>query len=138
MAGNPIDKPYLMCDQHPYLINLAINRVQHTYPNRHGDIPAGWLNGRFLQGLAIDIQPIVQKAYTSCHVETDLKHAFKEEISEEDLRFREWDIEQKGENLYLVRNPLNQKEEYNVFLGNPVGCTCGKDNCEHIRTVLNS
>lgn len=62
----------------------------------------------------------------------------EEEISEEDLRFREWDIEQKGENLYLVRNPLNQKEEYNVFLGNPVGCTCGKDNCEHIYAVLNS
>lgn len=62
----------------------------------------------------------------------------EEEISEEDLRFREWDIEQKGNDLYIISNPLNAEEHYNVFLGNPVGCTCGQANCEHIRAVLNS
>ncbi len=62
----------------------------------------------------------------------------EEEISEDDLRFREWDIEQKGENLYIITNPLNAEEHYNVFLGKPVGCTCGQPNCEHIRAVLNS
>lgn len=73
MVANPIDKPYLICDRHPYLINLAINQVHDAFPNRHGNITEGWLNMRFLQGLVIDIQPIVQKAYNSCHVEADLK-----------------------------------------------------------------
>lgn len=61
-----------------------------------------------------------------------------EEISIEDLRFREWDIQQAGEKLYLVSNPFNAEEHYNVFLGHPIGCTCGKHNCEHIRAVLNT
>lgn len=62
----------------------------------------------------------------------------EEEVSAEDLRFRDWDIEQVGDKLYKVANPLNQEESYTVFLGNPVGCTCGEQNCEHIRSVLNS
>lgn len=62
----------------------------------------------------------------------------EEEISEEDLKFRLWDIKQTGEKLYLVTNPLDKKEEYSVFLGEPIGCTCGSKNCEHIRAVLNS
>jgi hypothetical protein len=61
-----------------------------------------------------------------------------EEVSDDDLRFREWDIIQSGDALYVVSNPLNVQERYNVFLGNPVGCTCGESNCQHIRAVLNS
>lgn len=61
-----------------------------------------------------------------------------EEVSDEDLRFREWNIEQTGDNLYRVSNPFNAEEYFNVFLGKPVGCTCGKENCEHIRAVLHS
>ncbi|MGE0197832.1 MAG: hypothetical protein AB7N99_02340 [Simkaniaceae bacterium] len=60
------------------------------------------------------------------------------EISDDDLRFRDWDIKQEGDKLYIVTNPLNSAEHYQVFLGNPVGCTCGEKNCEHVRTVLNS
>jgi hypothetical protein len=62
----------------------------------------------------------------------------EEEVSEEDLKFRDWDIKQKGDKLYVVSNPLNMEEHYQVYLGNPVGCTCGKKNCEHVRTVLKS
>lgn len=62
----------------------------------------------------------------------------EEEISDADLQFRSWDIKQEGDKLYLVTNPLDEKEHYQVFLGSPVGCTCGIENCEHIRTVLNS
>jgi len=61
-----------------------------------------------------------------------------EEVSDEDLTFRDWDIKQVSDKLYEVTNPLEQSEHYQVFLGNPVGCTCGEKNCEHIRTVLNS
>lgn len=62
----------------------------------------------------------------------------EEVVTEEDLRFRDWDIKQEGDKLYIVTNPLNAEEHYQVFLGNPIGCTCGKKNCEHVRTVLNS
>lgn len=62
----------------------------------------------------------------------------EEQISEDDLRFRDWDIKQEGDKLYIVSNPLNMDENYQVYLGTPVGCTCGQKNCEHIRSVLNS
>jgi hypothetical protein len=62
----------------------------------------------------------------------------EEEVTEEDLRFRSWDIEQMGEQLYKVVNPLDPSEQYSVFLGDPVGCNCGHTGCEHIKAVLNS
>lgn len=61
-----------------------------------------------------------------------------EEVSEEDLKFRNWEIKQTGDQLYAVVNPLDPNEHYNVFLGAPLGCTCGSKHCEHIRAVLNS
>ena len=67
-----------------------------------------------------------------------LEENMDEEVSDEELSFRTWDIHQKGDNLYEVINPLDGKELYNVFLGQPIGCTCGKKNCEHIKAVLNS
>jgi hypothetical protein len=66
------------------------------------------------------------------------KEEIEEEVTDDDLRFRDWDIKQKGDKLYIVSNPLDANEHYQVFLGNPVGCTCGEQNCEHVRTVLNS
>lgn len=62
----------------------------------------------------------------------------EEEITEEDLKFRTWDISQTADKLYLVSNPIDSKEYYSVFLGNPIGCTCGDKNCEHIRAVLST
>ena len=59
-------------------------------------------------------------------------------VSEDDLKFREFDIDQKGDKLYEVTNPLDKSEQFQVFLGSPVGCTCGKKDCEHIKAVLNS
>ena len=48
------------------------------------------------------------------------------EISDEDLKFRSnWEIKQTGDNkLYTVTNTLDLNESYNVFLGEPLGCTC--------------
>ncbi len=64
--------------------------------------------------------------------------ADEEEVSPKDLTFRSWDIKQTAEKLYLVTNPLAEREQYSVFLGDPLGCTCGQKNCEHIRAVLNT
>ena len=61
-----------------------------------------------------------------------------ESVADEDLSFRSWDIHQSGDNLYSVCNPIDPKEQYNVFLGTPVGCTCGSPHCEHIKAVLSS
>lgn len=61
-----------------------------------------------------------------------------EEVDEKDLKFRDWDIFEEGAYLYKVVNPLDEKEHYSVFLKDPIGCTCGKKNCEHIKAVLNS
>ncbi len=63
------------------------------------------------------------------------------EVSDEELQFREdWIVNptEGNKQLYIVANPLNSKEQYSVFLGEPIGCTCGEKNCEHIRAVLSS
>lgn len=61
-----------------------------------------------------------------------------EEISDSDLNFQNWTIEQTGENLFTLTNRLDKDEQYSVYLGEPVGCTCGKTGCEHIVAVLKS
>lgn len=60
----------------------------------------------------------------------------EEEISEEELTFREWDIEETGSQLYKVTNRRDESQQYTVHLGSPVGCTCGKEGCDHILAVL--
>ncbi|MCH9632365.1 MAG: hypothetical protein S4CHLAM6_06970 [Chlamydiae bacterium] len=62
----------------------------------------------------------------------------EEEVSDDDLKFRTWDIAQTGDKLYCVSNPLNKEEQYSVYLGEPLGCTCGQKNCEHIKAVLDT
>jgi hypothetical protein len=72
------------------------------------------------------------------HQAIDLKVPEKEEevVSDEELQFEEWDIKPVAEKLYLVTNKLNPQEQYQVFLGDPIGCTCGKIGCEHMLAVL--
>lgn len=70
--------------------------------------------------------------------EIQLQASHEEVVSDEDLTFQEWDIVQSGEKLFTVTNKLSPEETYNVFLGNPVGCTCGNQGCEHIHVVLKS
>lgn len=62
----------------------------------------------------------------------------EEPVSEEDLKFRSWNIEDNGKDMYTVTNPCDDGEHYTVFLGNPIGCTCGQNDCEHIKAVLYS
>lgn len=62
----------------------------------------------------------------------------QEEIKKEDLEFQQWTITQIGNQLYSVVNKLDDHEKYNVYLGQPIGCTCGKEGCEHIVAVLKS
>ncbi len=69
----------------------------------------------------------------------DVDNTLKEtEFLEGKLEFREWDIKQVGKKLYDVTNSSDADEHFQVFLGKPIGCTCGKPNCEHIKAVLKS
>lgn len=61
-----------------------------------------------------------------------------ETVEEKDLEFSEWIVEPLQDKLYKVTNKLDPKEEYRVFLGDPIGCTCGKPHCEHVLAVLKS
>lgn len=85
--------------------------------------------------LHCQIARAVQKGVTG---EDVLSPEEEEVVTEEDLSFREWDISQDDEKLYTVSNPLDSDEKYSVYLGSPIGCTCGHKNCEHIKAVLNS
>jgi hypothetical protein len=63
----------------------------------------------------------------------------KEEIvSDAELSFEEWSVSQLDHQLYAVAHKLNEGETYQVFLGEPIGCTCGHSGCEHILAVLKS
>jgi hypothetical protein len=62
----------------------------------------------------------------------------EEKIDDADLTFRDWGIEQIDTKLYCVTSPLDPNEQYKVFLGDPIGCNCGQNHCEHIEAVLKS
>ena len=90
-------------------------------------------------------KPIDNCNCVHCQISKAMQHGMginienlDEEVSDEDLKFRLWDIQEEGTKLFKVINPLDQNEHYNVYLGDPLGCTCGKKNCEHIKAVLNS
>lgn len=69
---------------------------------------------------------------------TSEKVLLEEEVKDEELQFQQWEIIKDGEKLYTVINRLDKNEKYSVFLGNPVGCTCGKNGCEHLLAILRS
>lgn len=62
----------------------------------------------------------------------------EEVVSDAELQFQTWKIVENGPKLYTVTNKLDGNEQYTVFLGEPVGCTCGEKGCEHIQAVLRS
>ncbi|MCH9616912.1 MAG: hypothetical protein SP4CHLAM5_03780 [Chlamydiia bacterium] len=72
------------------------------------------------------------------HLQEKEDNSIEKEVSQEELTFREWNIDQKNDKLYEVTNPFEESEKYSVYLGDPIGCTCGKNNCEHILAVLKS
>ncbi|MEI8125081.1 MAG: hypothetical protein WCG42_04960 [Parachlamydiaceae bacterium] len=84
---------------------------------------------RAILGKTKEIHPAEQN-------KTSIPH--EEDVLDEDLSFQEWEIEQTGDKLYTVTNKLDKNEKYNVFLGEPVGCTCGHAGCEHVLAVLKS
>lgn len=70
---------------------------------------------------------------------TDKEPVAEEPVKASDLTFKEWNIEPAGPDLFNVSNPLDEKEQYQVYLGDDnMGCTCGQKNCPHLIAVLKS
>jgi len=129
--------------------------MQHNPANANApDLPPDILNkiASISKIMGIDNPEMTPKAEPHCNCvhcqiakairgeakEDDLLNDASEEVTEADLKFKTWEIKQTAEKLYIVMNPLDNNEKYTVFLGNPLGCTCGAKNCEHIRAVLNT
>lgn len=72
LAGNPINKKYVICYEQSKLVNVAVNRVQNDCNNRYGNISAEVMNEKFLDGYKIDIGCIIGKTFNSPHVVIDL------------------------------------------------------------------
>ena len=96
---------------------------------RHAQKPVDNCNCPFCQ---------ISAAIQADHPQVDEHEEIEVEILDEELSFSQWEIAQKGDMLYEVKNKLDTHETYNVFLGSPVGCTCGRSGCEHILAVLKS
>ncbi len=80
---------------------------------------------------------ITQELTVECEI--DHQEEFSEiKVPNEELQFCQWEISQINDNLYHVTNRMDDQEKYSVFLGDPLGCTCGISGCEHIVAVLKS
>ncbi len=85
------------------------------------------------------INRILRQALAEKHGETtDVIGEQEEPVEEKELQFTQWIVEPVADKLYKVTNKLDPQEEYRVFLGEPIGCTCGKIHCEHVLAVLRS
>jgi len=75
LSLNPINKEYMICFESPVLTNLAINKVQTWNDNRHGSVPAEFLNAQYLVGKKIDLKDIIgqKERFNSTHVEANIK-----------------------------------------------------------------
>jgi hypothetical protein len=125
-TGESIPIPHLTAAQQAQIFQAHASYLQHANPFilHNVDLPAE---------IAEQLSAIAQ-AFNLPQTEDPQE----EEIPDNELTFRDWDIRQTGDKLYTVTSRLDTSEQYNVFLGNPLGCTCGHDHCEHIKSVLES
>ena len=99
--------------------------------------------GSIVRAFGMEDTSVLDKAEPNCNciycqLSRSVQGETEEVVEAADLQFRDWDVSQKQDNLYHVTNPLDKNEYYDVFLGDPIGCTCGSKNCEHIRAALNT
>lgn len=73
LATHPLANPIAICFEESKLINLPVNRVQDTFPNRHGDITAESLNDRFLAGARLSLHTVNGVRNCSPHCEIPLE-----------------------------------------------------------------
>jgi hypothetical protein len=130
----------------------GLNTVMQHHPDQANapDLPPEILQkigtiGKLLIPIGEDVA--IPKAELNCNcfycqiarvLNSSTEEEHSEEVLDTDLQFEQWTITQTGDQLYLVTSRLDEQEKYHVYLGQPVGCTCGKTGCEHILAVLKS
>ena len=89
-------------------------------------------------GLNVNQEELFPKAEPHCNCPYCqlARTLHKQEEDEVELHFREWEVTDLGDERFILKNPKNPQEHYEVSLSAPVGCTCGKQNCEHIHFIL--
>ena len=118
--ANAPDMPTEVLDKISGMIRMLSNGETSTFPK-----PEAHCNC-----------PHCQVARSVHNMEKEAISTIDAPVSDEDLTFRDWEIIKKSDTLYTVINPLDSLEQYSVYLGTPVGCTCGHAGCEHIKAVL--
>lgn len=56
----------------------------------------------------------------------------------EEDELSKWHIQASADKLFTVTNKKDPEEFYKVYIGEPVGCTCGEHGCVHLIAVLRS
>lgn len=69
LAAYPINKPLMMCFENSAVMSIPVNKVQTFNQNLHGNIPANFLNFKFLEGYIIKSEPFDRFKNISCHQE---------------------------------------------------------------------
>jgi hypothetical protein len=72
LAQRPLANPLGICFDRAKIVNLPVNRVQVTAPNRHGGDDARVLNARFLRGQQLSLDTITGVRTRSAHQELPL------------------------------------------------------------------
>ncbi len=72
MSRRPLERPHLVCEAAPSVLNLAMHRVQSTFQNPAGNLRPEALNTSFLSGFAMDVRPLIGRTFNSCHVEAEV------------------------------------------------------------------
>jgi len=71
LANHPIDKPYMVCPPKSIILNVPANKVQTANGNLCGNIPADYLNSKFLEGYQLPINNLVNYNNRAPHEEID-------------------------------------------------------------------
>jgi hypothetical protein len=68
-----ISKPKMMCFDKSIVFNNPLNRVQTEIINKSSDTPVSYLNGMFLEGYIIDLEPFDNFENKSVHQVEDIR-----------------------------------------------------------------
>lgn len=69
----PLNRLKMICFEESIIVNNPINKVQNFNNNYHGNITAGILNDRFLDGEIIDLEDFKGIKNISCHQEIEIR-----------------------------------------------------------------
>lgn len=72
LSAFPLNRLKMICYEESIIINNPINKVQNYNNNIHGDIPAEFLNEKFLEGYIIDLDDFDGLKNISCHQEVEI------------------------------------------------------------------